>query len=432
MIKENTPSFLSPPFCRLPFKAGTFKVETVTLNQYTDFRIPKKPYLDIAIKKMAFEHEFWTLAVTIDHIMEQVYIKVTPTELLISCSVGTNESFLSRYAYCTVYRLMEAHIRSGFYDYYWPDLGGGELQKKFLKLLPSKTGLEVLSRDHLQGLFKPGQFLPKIEKDVIEIQSTYEPKPKKLTYDREKIISYNLLATPFYHFRAINHFPFLIPYQGILNKAKTTIKLFTRHIFDYTKLSAAYKLSPEEKQLNEICFSMITLATVRSTYEGIAELSEAEIRQLNIENFTTLFKLWKLTYPLLHLKDHTYHFYTRGMQEVSENPVKSRLTPCTFNNSKVELCILWKEHPDHYALELLVWIEGKAYQLPNHFDPFFFVATAEKPNEHYLLNSITDCSVLAFFAETDYKLLVLKLHYDMYFKLFEDQLRTVYKFINRK
>lgn len=381
---------------------------------------------------MAFEHEFWTLDVTINYQREQVYIKVTPTELVVGCSAGTNKDFLSHYAYCTVYQMMKSYKRSGFYDYYWPDLGTGALQKKYLKFIHSKTGLEVLSKDRLQGLFKPGQFLPKIEIETQEIKRTHDIKPKKLPYERDKIISYNLLATPFYHWGTVNYYPCLMPYQGVLNEDKTDVELITKYIFDYTKLSGAYELTSQEQHLNEISFSMLSIAPVKPSYDEIGDLSMAEIMELNIENFSTLLKLWRLAFPLLHNKPYTYYFYTIGLFGVTENPTKSRLKPCTFNNQQVELCILWKEHTDHYSLELMVWIDGKAYPIPNLFDPSFFVVTAENPQEYYLLNSVTDCRVLTLFAETEYKLLVLKVHYELYFKLFEDQLRTVYKFIDRK
>ncbi|WP_316818035.1 hypothetical protein [Pedobacter nyackensis] len=423
----NAAPFLSLPFCRLPFKAGTFKVERGTLNQFTDFRITNKPYLNVEIRKVAFEHEFWTLAVTIAQKVEQVYIKVTPTELLVSCSTGANERHLSQYAYHTVCRLIERHKGSGFYDYYWPDLGSGALQKKFLKLLKSKTGLEVLSRDHLQGLFKPGQFLPKIEQDTIEIQNAWNIEQKKLNYIPEKIISYNLLATPFYHWETDNHYPFLMPYQGILDTDKTDVNSFSQHNFDSTEPTPTNNLTLEEKQLNEICSSMRTIAPIKTPYNELFHLSQAEIRQVNLANFKALLKLWKLAFPLLHHQRHTYNTYT-----VSMRPTRNKSTPCNFNNQQAELCILRKEHPHHYSLSLLISIQGKIHQLPNHFEPTFFVATAENPKEYYLLNSVTDCSVLAFFEETDYKLLILKLHYDMYFKLFEDQLRERYKFISRK
>lgn len=71
------------------------------------------------------------------------------------------------------------------------------------------------------------------------------------------------------------------------------------------------------------------------------------------------------------------------------------------------------------------------YELPGYFSPSFFVVTPDNRKNFYLLSSIVDCEVLAFFAKTDFRMLFLKVQYEIYFEHFVDQLRKQYKFIKR-
>lgn len=115
MISRNTLSKKGGIFFRLPFQHGNFKLSIDTLNKFSDFRRPKHPYLLIQTRKISFVNELLTVGVIIgEEAEEMVYIKVKPLELLVSCSIDTDENYLGRYAYFALCHLMGP---SGEYDF---------------------------------------------------------------------------------------------------------------------------------------------------------------------------------------------------------------------------------------------------------------------------------------------------------------------------
>lgn len=53
------------------------------------------------------------------------------------------------------------------------------------------------------------------------------------------------------------------------------------------------------------------------------------------------------------------------------------------------------------------------------------------PRNYVLLNSVDDSQLVSYFQQSQFQLLVLKKHYEGDFKNFVDQLRMVYRFINK-
>lgn len=108
-------------FFHLPFTPNTRILTENTLNQYSEIRKPKKGYFPIKIRKISFSNELLVIGVILDKEPEEmVYIKVTTSELLVSCSVDTHENYLSRYAYFALNQLMYYHTEYDFEDNYWP------------------------------------------------------------------------------------------------------------------------------------------------------------------------------------------------------------------------------------------------------------------------------------------------------------------------
>ena len=80
-------------FFHLPFTPNTRILTENTLNQYSEIRKPKRGYFPIKIRKISFCNELLVIGVILDKEPEElVYIKVTASELLISCSVDTHET----------------------------------------------------------------------------------------------------------------------------------------------------------------------------------------------------------------------------------------------------------------------------------------------------------------------------------------------------
>jgi hypothetical protein len=417
-------------FFRLPLKTGTFDLDLETLDRYCNFRIPKKPYLNIQIRKIDYINEVWIFGVKLNKEEEEkVYIKVTATALLVSCSVDTDESYLSRYVYCLLYRLLFPNDEYNFEDYYWPDLVDERLQKKFLMVLKSRDNVSVLLKVRYHGLYKLGKHLPRFEMDQPMLGINNVAIWEKACTDHKEVIGYSLSHTNLDKWRSTNHYPFLAIYKGVATKDRAHIKGFKKFILNEYDLND-YELCPIQEKLNSICFAMRANALVKVPSYKASEEEKAEIERSNNENYTTLFTLWQQAFPLLPSKLHTHYHFTYGMRNVKGKPVKSRMNPCTFNHEPAQLCFLWKEKPDYYKLELRFLVAGCLHEVPHHFDTAYFIASTKNPLDFHLLNTLMDTKVLSFFSETNFRILVLKAHYHTSFKEFVEQLRTEYKFIN--
>ncbi|GEM65273.1 hypothetical protein SF1_32550 [Sphingobacterium faecium NBRC 15299] len=190
-------------------------------------------------------------------------------------------------------------------------------------------------------------------------------------------------------------------------------------------------LSDEQQNLVEICFDMKKIALVANPEykEDAHKLSDR--RKQNQNNFNQLFELWQKALPLLSGRLYTHYSYTYGMRNVKGKPRRSYMTPCAFNNETPEICFLWKDMGDYYKLELRLMFQGKIHPLQYYFNTAFFAMLSYSPRNYVLLKSVDDSQLVSYFQQSQFQLLVLKKHYDGDFKNFVDQLRMVYRFINK-
>lgn len=418
-------------FFRLPFIPNTRILTEDTLNQYSQIRKPKRGYFSIEIRKISFSNELLVIGVILDKEPEElVYIKVTTSELHVSCSVDTDESYLSRYAYFSLSRLMLYRTEYDFEDYYWPGFFDQETGgSKYLMIHKSKDNVYVSSKVRYSGLYKPGKQLPIVSANMVKLRKAVPAIQEQPPKETHTVLGFCLADSNNERYRT-NHYPFLIPYVGILNKGKTNIRSFTAYVLNETQLSE-FDLTDEQQSLVEICFDMKKIALVAKPEYNDDAHRLAEKRKQNQYNFNQLFELWQKALPLLSGRLYTHYRYTYGMRNVKGKPVRSYMTPCCFNNETPEICFLWKDMGDYYKLELRLMFQGKIHRLQYYFSTAFFAMLSYSPRKYVLLNSVTDNELVSYFQQSQFQLLVLKKHYEGDFKDFVDHLRMVYRFINK-
>jgi len=149
-------------FFSLPFSAGTRKLSLQTLDNHSDFRKPQRGYMPVTVKESTFVNELLTLRVILEKEPEEkVYLKVTENALLVSCSVDTDESYLSRYAYFAIRNLISYRHEYDFEDYYWPGLFNAQTgRSRFLTIAKMRDKLICHLKIRYIGMFKPGQQFP--------------------------------------------------------------------------------------------------------------------------------------------------------------------------------------------------------------------------------------------------------------------------------
>lgn len=420
MFNIKTPMRNSRLF-KLPFLDGTLKLRYEILNTYSEFRFTKG--LSITIRKISFQNEWLTVGIKLDNEREEkVYLKATLKELLISCSVDTDESYLSRYAYFALHKLMYINDYCSFDRYYWPDFftskNGGS---KYLTIINDRNGLDITFKPNYSYFLKPSDqlILPTIESKF--------NRPKMIFMDKKTAIEQQCngigycLADTFLKSWHSNHLPFLIPYDGILTQTQNTVKTFTSFITDETN-EAVLQFSPMQMELYKICIRMgLITAVLKPDYYSTQE-QKSTIDEENLKRNKEMFTLWQDAFPYLVHQPLTHHYFTYGLRNIRKKPRKMDMKKCTFGYEVPKIFFLWKDKGEYYELDYRFKI-GKKLFTPSENNTSYFINDELEPMKFYLFESFSDCQLTLFFAKRQFKLQILKAHYS-YFQDYLEKLRT--------
>ena len=428
MSKALQHAFADLHFFRLPLKEGTVTLTLDCLNRHSEFRRPVRPYLCIRLRKIAYQNEVLIVGVKLDKEDEEtVYLRVTSTEVLVSCSVDTHETYLSRYAYFALVELMFVHDYFNFDKFYWPGFFNADTGKsRYLDIINDRCGMDVTLKSKYSLFYKPGHNLIYPLKEAVERARVKSIWPKERVSATDGLtIGYCLADTLLKSWHS-NHFPFLIPYSGLLANNREVIKSYISFIrnpqnlpvLDYTAL---------QQQLNELCFQMIELAAIGSPAYNSTEDEKQRIREENIRRKDSLFLLWQQALPLLECQQFTHHYHTYGLKNVVGKPIKKELVACSFALEVPQLCFLWLDKGEYYELKLRFKVKNKML-LPDKSNIMFFIHAKNDPTRYYLLGTLTDLRVVSFFEWYGFTISVLKIHYKQYFQTFTEQLARVYEF----
>ncbi|CAM4411877.1 hypothetical protein SAMN06265348_1177 [Pedobacter westerhofensis] len=418
-------------FFSLPFKPGTRVLTLDTLNKHSDFRKPRMGFWDSSCKRVKFENEILTLQVKLkNEPVEYVYLKVTESALLVSCSVDTDQTYLSRHAYFAVYQLLSTWDEFDFEQYYWP--GFFDAATGLSKFVVNSNLYDTVSlhfRVRYHGFYKPGHVLPAITDDegkpTAAVPTVIESDPE----NAEAVLGFCLVDMRPRRW-ATNHWPFLIPYVGYLDKNKSALKGFKSFVMNRDNLFLP-DLDDEQQQLLDICFEMKQIAVM----DHIPKDSEPHLwilqDQITSDRFTRMFELWREAMPLFVGRMYKNHFYSHGMKNVKGRPRKKDMKPCILSREVPQLCFIWKAYDDYYKLELRFKLGNQVYVPSEWRSPIFFAYTEEIPHTFYLLGSLLDCQLMNFFQKSDYRMLILKTQFEGRIKDLVNQLRGRYQFIPR-
>lgn len=415
-------------FFRIPFEKGSLKLTIESLNKHSDFRRTERPYFCVSIRKIAYQNEILVIGVTLqDEAEEKVYLQVKATELRISCSVDTHENHLSRYAYFALNQLIYVYDHYDFEKYYWPDFFNQQTGKsKYLNVINDRSGLDVFLKPKYTTFYKPGQRLifPIQEKLIKARQSLIYPK-ESIYSDQGYTMGYCIADTLLRSWHS-NHLPFLIPYSGLLTNNKDAVKGYVSFITEKSSLPP-FDYTMTQHKLHNLCFKMMELAPIKSPVYKSTRKEEEDVRKGNLRRRDKLFLLWQEALPLLECQLFTNHYHTYGMKNVVGKPRRKDMQVCTFSMSVPRICFLWQDKGEYYELSLRFKIDHRTLEPTGSNIPFFISAKAD-PKKFYLLENLTDFSVVAYFEKRNFHISVLKNHYKEYFQCFKEQLAKVYDF----
>ncbi|UZD24355.1 hypothetical protein [Algoriphagus halophytocola] len=425
MAKTNQVPELSS-FYRMPFEKGTFKLTQETLNLHSEFRKPER-YYHVKIRNVNFRNEILTLGVKIKEEPEQlIYIKVTRYELLVCCNIDTDATYLSRYAYFGLITLMDYSSSANFEDYYWPDFFDSQTGKSpFLKIYNDRSGLDIELKTKYPHFYKPGdQLFDWFEVVTVPRREISDPDPLTIKSSNGAALGYFLADHRLSSIHS-NHFSFLVPFVGIPTKDRQKIKSFISFLFDKKEVTTSNCApTPTQLELNEISFKMRELAPVGPSYWRDPFRPDREEK----ENGNQLLELWHKAKQLLLSQPYVYYYQTYGLNYLNGKPRRSWIKPYQIQKERPQLVLKRIDKGKYYQLELKFRVNRKTL-IPEKDPICFFVNSCSDPEKLYLLDQFTDFQLILFFSHFNYKIAVLKPHYQDEFKSFMEYLAKQYLII---
>jgi len=412
----------------LPFEKDSLKLTLETINSNSNFDFTKFPSSAYEIRKISFQNEFLTIGILFHFEKEErIYLKITQSHLLVSCSVDTDSSYLSRYAYFALIRLMSIYQYQNFDNYYWPDFFDKETGvSKYLEIINDRKGFDIFLKDEYSYFLKPNDYIyyPSNEASI--------RRPKMLFTNRKALdnlhkngLGFCIADTYLFSWHS-NHFPFLISYRGTLTADKKKIKAFLGFIItngegsDYTPVQIDLcKMSRRMGQIAQIVGHEIDGPQYRVNL----------FDDRNLKRFKELFHIWQDAIIYLPFMPHTHHLVTFGFKNIKMKPKKTSMIPCRFSEKTPKICFLWIDHGDYYELSYRFKVGEEIYEPMEKYTAFFIRSEGDSKT-FYLFDNIADCLLTIFFGERRFKIFILKAHYEKHFAQFVDALKKKYDFVD--
>ncbi|QXU39815.1 hypothetical protein [Pedobacter sp. D749] len=412
-------------FYQLPFEKGSRMLRLAVLDEiagglHDNFGVGKKPDLPVT-QSLSFDKGLLIVNIKLEGEEARVYIGIEYDHLLVSCSVDTDETYLGRYAYLT----LRAMMRSGYCDfkeYYWPACFAlGNKRSKYVDVVKKPGGFKINLKKKFSGLFRPGDDLPDVTERVVV--------PRERLLDKHGMarlapvsIGYCFANTDLQNFHS-NHYPFLIPYVFAATAYLKTVKSFKRFVLNPHDVDGI-SLSPQQEELNSICFAMKQLAAIRFSANG----SQAETTtRINEANQLALFKLWNKALPLFMQQRFTHYCYSYGLRNVAGKPVMRDMKLVEFSMEVPVLSFVLKDEGDYYELQLKLKVKGKSLHFNTDKPGLFLVCDRVKPYLWYLLEAEMDYKLVWFFSRVNFRVQVPKGYYKEFFEGFVEGVERWYE-----
>lgn len=390
-------------YFRIPLETGSRILSLRTLNAHSNFRRPRRPYLSVNIRMLSFRREVVTIGVTIAGEMEErILIRVRETELWISCTVDTDERYLSRYAYFALEELMWFREQYDFEKYYWPGFFDKDSGKsRYLTIINDRKGLDILLKPRYSAFYKPGHSLPEFKSRPISLEARKQfHSVDTVNLNSKYAVGYILADTNMRSFHS-PHLPFLTPFYGISTKAKDHIWLFSEYLNENDS-KPFLVFSKSQVMLNQVCFKMKKLA--RLDAEGNADaLAE------NVQG-EELFNLWQKVISISTSQLYTYYCFTYGLKNVKGKPRKKWLRECQFRLEIPKLLVKVADRGDYFEIRLMFKIGNRIF-IPHSLNTAFFISSKQNPLTFYLLQSYGDYKIVTYFSKMRFKMCILREHY---------------------
>ena len=211
--------------------------------------------------------------------------------------------------------------------------------------------------------------------------------------------------------------PALLPCRGILNKAGNSMKGFHQFLSGTSKTEQQF-LTANEQQLNNTGLEIWKL--VEQLPNSIKNCTPAQQQLLQ-----QLFHLWQTTLPLLHAQPHVFNYPLHWLRDLKNKPRSSRMMQCQVQKDRPQLKFSLQDKGPYYSLRPQLWLRETLQPTFEHCNPLF----VSVGNHYYLMASLMDAAMLAWFHPGDNHITVFKEHFVAFQKEILQPLATHYTII---
>lgn len=413
-------------FFRLPFEYGNLKLTRNILDAHSKFRKPRSTYLHVRAEMVSFIDNTLTFSITIENEDEEmVYLKVTDTHLLVSCSVDTDATYLSRHAYFLLDNYLNYHYEKDMDVFYWPDFFDAEGKSKFLKIERNANAFEIKLKDRYRFFYKPGLMLPllsgkyQLRSTGVSRRSCVADKP----INQMQVTAYCLLDPLNLRIQSQENkeLTLLIPLTTTLNKDQKSFRTILRYLHIDERIGLS-ELEDDQHELNVICHKMWENTLYYQAKNVRNEISSNNYQQRNIAQF----KLWEMAFPILLAQRYVCYQAFYGLRYIKEKPTKKDFRACRFSPEIPVLKFFLIDRGDYYRLEIKFSVNGRVFKFASNLATHYFAASDIDPKRFYLLGSPEDAELVTFFAQREFSLPILKKHFHSHFSNFADKVHGIY------
>ena len=200
--------------------------------------------------------------------------------------------------------------------------------------------------------------------------------------------------------------PFLIPYQGTLNEAKTDVKSFTRFL---NLAEPQLGFSADQRLLNSYCIDFNKLVNLETN--PAAPIPGTDFALLQEKNRQLAFNYWKELLPVLKCQNHLFHYLFCKKIAYQAKPQKQQMYPITLAAQQASFGLTLKEEEEgHLSLTCMAYLGNKQIAIKDlypYYCPFFF-SLEDDPDAWYLFANLKEAAIVNALKKSGFLLTILK------------------------
>jgi hypothetical protein len=202
--------------------------------------------------------------------------------------------------------------------------------------------------------------------------------------------------------------PFVLPLLGTFNRQRTGIRRFGNFLSGTGK-EHRHLLTPVQVQLNQLCYHLFKLCKLLDEAGTAAADRIFNIAGAQLENLQLAFGQLEQLLPLLQ-EQHFFLYTGYRERDLKAQPARRRILPLKLQTERISVQGMLKQG-NAYRQLLPAFRLGERRLKNASLAAYFFVQTEAEPHEWYLLASLKDVLLAAWFRHHQNCITIFDTHY---------------------